>query len=203
MKENIFIFILATIVHKVSYAQTNLVPTSSQTIPPNSVKVQFQSDTPGLGLYIVKGRTVGESAPPLLYPYTYTGPYYTSMTHYDLLCLAPCEINLLPGNYPFGVGLKSDKVIETGVTTITSPGILYGKYKNNKGIRIAGWVIFGSGFLIGTTITTGGLLLEEKDNLALSLVISGCSIMLLSTLIGVIMAAIPDSAELEFHPVAQ
>jgi len=167
------------------------------------VKIKFLSDMPRLGLYKVKGRSIGVSSP--LFDDESSRTYITTVTHYDLLCISPCEIDLPVGNYELGVGLDPKRVINAGVFTLNSPGTLVAKYKSRRSIRIAGLSLFGGGFalslaLIISAIAIGGE--EEKIDspLVVGLMSAGCGLFLFVVIPGIIMSFIPDTAELEWYP---
>lgn len=58
---------------------------------------------------------------------------------YQRLCTAPCEVNLEPGSYRFGLSLDENSVVGAdSVVNVSGPSTLVGRYKSNTEARLSG-----------------------------------------------------------------
>jgi hypothetical protein len=116
------------------------------------------------------------------------------------LCTAPCEGELEPGSYYFGVSENDGNAQRAGggPYTITGPTTLEIDYDNRTGLRVAGWITWIAGILGGTLLMTIPLL--GSGNLEAGPLIGGAVVFTVGLAVGLPLAFLNDSPQVRVSP---
>lgn len=156
------------------------------TPPPEAgtVRIHVESTTPGLGLHRVTGTTI------------------EGFDTFALLCAAPCDAHVAPGNYTLGVssGSGTAQRADHSLFTFDHDAGVQISYESRDGLRIAGGVVglvglFGGiGLLVaGAATSIGGTL--SSDNVAL--MAAGGAVATVGLVVGIALLLLSDVADVQ------
>ncbi len=133
---------------------------------------------------------------------------------YDRLCMAPCESALPAGNHILALSLDDRPPVASSQPVVVSgPSELRASYQSRTGVRVAGLLTLLGGTAAGVSLGLVGLLHSEEScdesgfcmnemSPNWTLAITGMSIELVSTVVGLILMNQPDRADIEVLPAA-
>lgn len=109
------------------------------TLHANEASLHVVANRPGITVYRKSGAAVAR------------GPGGTAVaTGYDTVCTAPCDVSMPAGIHDFAVARGDGTPVEAGQLQLPEGSSrLVADYKSRTGLRVAGWIIFGSSLFIG------------------------------------------------------
>lgn len=117
---------------------------------------------------------------------------------YEKLCVAPCNIQVDPGDYELALGLANEAPVPSdSVFTIDQNTTLKGELKSNAPIRVVGTIISFGGTIAGAGIVVHEIVTrEEGEKLSSSALITGIVVGVVSGLVGGVLSSVDDDAEI-------
>jgi hypothetical protein len=76
--------------------------------------------------------------------------YNVHASGYTLICTAPCEASLPEGRYTFALAKKDGKPVVSRALTLRGDRTLRGQYRDRSGLRVGGWILFGTSLGLGS-----------------------------------------------------
>jgi hypothetical protein len=172
-------------------------PTQDNIITGAGPKVSFEGDIDKLTLHIRRGKTTVR-----------VGMYTVTSDHYDEVCEAPCDQNVPEGNYEAALSVGSRSPVDVDEKLkIHGPVTVKGHYVNNRGTRVAGWIILGVGAATGIVVglypketCEDGQFTDEICGYEFPYLLHGAAIVAVSVGVGVVMGVQRDQAKIEVIP---
>lgn len=163
--------------------------------PDGRARVEVVSASPGLSLYAITGTERAVA-------YGSGGWAVGSAWHLERVCSAPCRTELEPNDYHFAVGEGTDEPVAVDdLVRIDGDTRLSLRYESYAGTRIAGFVTGLGGIVAGTALILSPLLALDDGQLEMGLFFVGLGVTTVSTLVGLILVATSDEAEVRAEPL--
>jgi hypothetical protein len=120
---------------------------------------------------------------------------------FQLICNAPCEIDVPAGSYILGVAQGSGTARRAGHDRADfAPGTvtrLAVEYDSREAIRIVGWITFVGGVLAGTAIMTVPILTDPNADIT-GAIIAGSIVAGVGMIVALPMVLLQDHAEVRY-----
>ena len=105
---------------------------------------------------------------------------------FEPICGAPCDVQLIPGSYRFGISVNGSDTAETpGFIDVNRAMTLDIEFESRTGLRVVGWVIFVASLVGGAAMALAGTGLyvdseigSSDEDLGIGLMIGGLAVML-------------------------
>jgi hypothetical protein len=114
---------------------------------------------------------------------------------WDRICTAPCELDIQPGQYRFGVSINGRGPFRGPLVDIRTSGELHGHYVDNGGLRAAGWVVF----ILGLAAGGGGVTFGIFNGGDLALIVPGAILGGVALIAGIPMMAAGNGVVFRFE----
>lgn len=114
------------------------------------------------------------------------------------LCTAPCDVELPAHTYILGVseGQGAARRGDHNLFTLDADTTLELEYESREGARIAGWIVFIGGALVGAGIMLGGILANSSTDDFVTWLIAGSVVLAVSEIVGLALAFLNDHADI-------
>lgn len=126
-----------------------------------------------------------------------------SSTAFAPICEAPCEVQVGAGQYQLGVSLgEREPAVVSDLLRLDSDMTLRLDYESRRGLRVAGWVIFGAGVVAGLGIVAAPLFTGDDladlptESIYISLGV-GVGVIVVATVVSLVMILQKDRATAE------
>jgi hypothetical protein len=176
-----------------------------------SAKVHFESDTPDSNFHIRTGEAT-------LVGWAGRGAF-TALAHsYDNICAPPCDATLPIGQHRLAFSTRGRAPIEAeDALTIEGPSTVKAAYVDNAGTRVAGLIVYGVSFAVGTMMIVASAERHTPDCTGQSIARScvdtsapvdggllwgGVAVLGLGAILGSVLAFQRDHVILEVTPMA-
>ncbi|MCC7380785.1 MAG: hypothetical protein IT384_03090 [Deltaproteobacteria bacterium] len=175
-----------------------------QPAAPSGATVRLNTNQPDLTYYLPAGKSIGTSVGASIGTGASfgVGTVGTTATSFHRLCIAPCTVQLVPGNHRFAVGIGEDAPVivdETfaieGTTTLTAT------YRSHAVVRIIGRIVSIGSLVAGLAVSIewivnhGG---DPKPDFTQPAI--GLGIALGGGVIGLILSSVDDGASITRTP---
>ena len=165
----------------------------------DSVQLHVETPQQGLSLQRLQGSTS-------VSVWTGNGVATANVDQYAVVCNAPCDVEMEPGTYQLGIADGTGRAIRAGAPIdIRSATTLQLHYDNREGLRIAGWVTLSLGGAGGLAAVVASLFVTStsydrfgiaRSSINMPLLISGCVVLGVGMIVGLILGLQGDAAEI-------
>jgi hypothetical protein len=121
----------------------------------NATKVHFEAKNDETDLFVQAGATMVGAAG--------GGGGNRTVKEYEHVCGAPCDASLTAGKHRLALAFRDRDPVQTGEVTLEGPVTLKGSYDDKRGLRTAGWIVFGVGLGAGASLVAGSLASSSED----------------------------------------
>lgn len=175
-----------------------------QPTPPQGATVRLNTNQPDLTYYLPAGKSIGTSVGTSIGTGASfgVGTVGTTATSFHRLCIAPCTVQLVPGNHRFAVGIGEDAPVivdETfaieGTTTLTA------SYRSHAVVRIIGRIVSIGALVAGLAVSIEWIVNHAGDPKPdFTQPAIGLGIALGGGVIGLILSSVDDGASIARTP---
>ena len=175
------------------------------TVRGREARISFRSRTPNTTFYVkTASATAGADG------------YQVEASGYTRICSAPCEATLPEGSYTFALTTDDKAPVAAKPIHVSGSQTVHGQLERKRGVRAGGWVIFGAGLVVGTSLLTAGLIADcetETDDDEFTydyesptgctntgLVVAGAVTAGVGAVVGLVMALQRDDARITLAP---
>ena len=132
----------------------------------------------------------------------YSGAMTVRAQSFKKLCTAPCRVEVPESRETLALALGDRAPVPVpGAVDLRGDLTLRGKYKDDSGIRVGGWVIFGVGTAVGTGVMLVPLLGDNSSgDINLTPLFIGTGIVIGSAITSLIMILNADNPSVETVP---
>jgi hypothetical protein len=173
----------------------------------NGTKVHFEAKNDETDLFVQTGAAmVGPAG---------VGGTGRTVKEFEHVCGAPCDASLTAGKHRLALAYRDRDPVQTGEVTLEGPVTLKGSYDDKRGLRTAGWIVFGVGIGAGASLVAGSLA-GSSENCSkqwltgfctgssphAALLGAGLATIAVGTVVGLVMVMLHDHAHIEVLPLA-
>lgn len=159
------------------------------------VRLTLRATRPDLTYHLLEGQSVGrvESR------FGSDGEVRSEL--FRILCKAPCEVSIEPGSHRFALAVGDEAPVAATSLRIRGEATLEASYRSYELVRILGWVVGTGGVVAGSAVLFDPLVNRPANqDLDKGPVILGLGIILGGAIVGGILGAIEDDAEIRVVP---
>lgn len=116
---------------------------------------------------------------------------------FDVMCNAPCDMDVEPGTYQFGVAQGDGSALRAGAPIdLLSDTTLSIAFDDRSRLRVGGWFIYAAGAGGGAALVMGGVL-QGPGIIDVPLLVTGIVIALAGSITGLVLAFLGDVASVD------
>jgi hypothetical protein len=170
-------------------------------------EVRFDPAEPGLTLMIRTGEVPVAS----LRRYRYVWYYERGLEPvYTPVCEGPCATRVSPGEYHVALSKDGGRPVPAGVVPLREPATLRGDFVDHSALRVTGTVVGLAGLVGGIAMIIAGVGSEQicnandcysQDRLDGGLVGGGIGVIVVSAVVGSVLALQRDEARVRISPL--